>query len=144
MNLSSRLLSAACCTLLVCSLPALPASAQRGGMNGLHMPGNVALSPDGATVAWTLRSRDGSTLHLSTATTSSDDRTVAVPNASGCAYSSPIWSPDGQTLAFLATCGDEPKDPTVPRQSQVFLWSKSTGNVRQLTHVTGDINQPAW
>ena len=34
--------------------------------------------------------------------------------------------------------------PPVPRQSQIYLWSKSTGDVQQLTHVTGDINQPAW
>jgi hypothetical protein len=30
----------------------------------MAQPGGVALSPDGATVAWTLRQREGTTLHL--------------------------------------------------------------------------------
>jgi dipeptidyl aminopeptidase/acylaminoacyl peptidase len=147
MEFSCRPFSRACFALLAFSLVAAPVLAQRGGMNGLHMPGNVAISPDGATVAWTLRSHDGSTLHLSPASAPASvetAKTIAVPNATGCAYSSPIWSPDGQTLAFLGACAPESKDPTVPRQSEIYLWSKSTGDVRQLTHVSGDINQPAW
>ena len=119
------------------------AHAQRG-MNSMHAPGSVALSPDGATLAWTLRSHDGSTLHLTAVATPTDDKTIAIAGATGCAYSSPIWSPDGTTLAFLGACAPESKDPSVPRQSQIYLWAKSTGEVRQLTHVTGDINQPAW
>ncbi len=131
-------LALSCSTLLAF----IPATAQRGmGMRG---PGNVAISPDGTTVAWTLRSHDGATLHLTAVATPTDDKTIAIPNATGCAYSSPIWSPDGATLAFLGACAPESKDPTVPRQSQIYLWSKSTGDVKQLTHVTGDINQPAW
>jgi dipeptidyl aminopeptidase/acylaminoacyl peptidase len=131
------------CSALLALPPASPAHAQRG-MNALHAPGNVALSPDGSTVAWTLRSRDGSTLHLLDVAAPTADKTIDIPNATGCAYSSPIWSSDGATLAFLGACAAESKDPTVPRQSQIYLWSKSSGDVKQLTHVTGDINQPAW
>ena len=132
MLLKRHLASLALSSLVLASVPAI---AQRG-MNALHAPGNVALSPDATTVAWTLRSRDGSTLHLSSvaASASSDtDKTIEIPNATGCAYSSPIWSPDGATLAFLGACAPESKDPTVPRQSQIYLWSKSTGDVKQLT-----------
>ncbi len=132
--------------LAALSLTAISGLAQRG-TGAYHAPGSVALSPDGATVAWTLRSRDGSTLHLTSVSAPASeetDKTIAIPNATGCAYSSPLWSPDGATLAFLAACAPASADPTVPRQSQVYLWSKSTGDVRQLTHVTGDINQPAW
>jgi dipeptidyl aminopeptidase/acylaminoacyl peptidase len=144
MLLKRHLASAALSFFVLASVPAaLTAHAQRG-MNAMHAPGNVALSPDGSTLAWTLRSRDGSTLHLSSVATPTDDKTIAIPNATGCAYSSPIWSPDGATLAFLGACAPESKDPTVPRQSQIYLWSRSTGEVKQLTHVTGDINQPAW
>jgi dipeptidyl aminopeptidase/acylaminoacyl peptidase len=131
------------CSALLALPPASPAHAQRG-MNALHAPGNVALSPDGSTVAWTLRSRDGSTLHLLDVAAPTADKTIDIPNATGCAYSSPIWSSDGATLAFLGACAAESKDPTVPRQSQIYLWSKSSGDVKQLTHVTGDINQPVW
>ncbi|HEY4008951.1 MAG TPA: S9 family peptidase [Acidobacteriaceae bacterium] len=134
------------CVAVALSLSVIPALAQRD-MPGVHMPGNVALSPDGATVAWTLRSHGGSTLHLSPASAPASvetAKTISVPNATGCAYGEPIWSPDGQTLAFLGACAPESADPTVPRQSQIYLWAKSTGEVKQLTHVTGDINQPAW
>ncbi|HTV08178.1 MAG TPA: S9 family peptidase [Candidatus Aquilonibacter sp.] len=117
--------------------------AQRG-MGAFHAPGNVALSPDGTTVAYTLRSRAGSSLHLLEVANPTADKTVAIPGDNGCAIADPIWSPDGTTLAFLGACAAPNADPTVPRQSQVYLWSKSTGDVHQLTHVTGDINQPAW
>lgn len=127
---------------LCVSTLAAPALAQRG--MGLRGPGNVAVSPDGTNLAWTLRSREGASLHLTPVATPTADKTIAIPNASGCAYSSPIWSPDGATLAFLGACAPASADPTVPRQSQVYLWSKANGEVRQLTHVTGDINQPAW
>jgi dipeptidyl aminopeptidase/acylaminoacyl peptidase len=113
-------------------------------MTRFAFPGGVAISPDGKTVAWTLRSREGSSIHLTNVASSTDEKTVTIPNATGCNYSDPIWSHDGATLAFLSACAPESKDPTVPRQSQVYLWSKSTGDVKQLTHVTGDINQPAW
>ena len=143
MLLKRHLASFALSSIALAGLPAaFTAHAQRG-MN-MHAPGNVALSPDGSTLAWTLRAHDGSTLHLTPVATPTDDKLIAIPNATSCGYSSPIWSPDGATLAFLGACAPESKDPTVPRQSQIYLWSKSTGDVKQLTHVTGDINQPAW
>jgi dipeptidyl aminopeptidase/acylaminoacyl peptidase len=133
-----------CCLLVLCSIASNPAFAQRGGMNGAKSPGNVAMSPDGTTVAWTLRGREGATLHLSSVANSAEDKAIVVAGATGCSYADPIWSPDGETLAFLGACAAESPDPTVPRQSQIYLWSKKTGEVKQLTHVTGDINQPAW
>jgi dipeptidyl aminopeptidase/acylaminoacyl peptidase len=109
----------------------------------LHYPGGVALSPDGATVAWTLRSAEGSTLHLTNVADPdpAKETIVAVNGATNCSYGSPIWSPDGATLAFISTCTGE-KDK--PGQEQIFLWSKATGAVKQLTHVTGNLEQPAW
>ena len=107
------------------------------------MPGGVALSPDGATVAWTLRQREGTTLHLtSVADPDPAKEKLITPNgATNCSNASPIWSPDGATLAFVSTCtGKEDR----PGQEQIFLWSKATGEVKQLTHVTGNIAQPAW
>ena len=105
-------LAFSCSALL--ALPAASTAHAQRGMNGLHAPGNVAISPDGSTVAWTLRSRDGSTLHLTPVaapapsnTPSDTDKTIAIPNATSCAYSSPIWSPDGATLAFLGACAAE-------------------------------------
>jgi dipeptidyl aminopeptidase/acylaminoacyl peptidase len=108
-----------------------------------HYPGGVALSPDGATVAWTLRSAEGSTLHLTNVADPdpAKETIVAVSGATNCSNGDPIWSPDGATLAFVSTCtGDKDK----PGQEQIFLWSKATGAVKQLTHVTGNVEQPAW
>ena len=104
-------------------------------------PSGVALSPDGATVAWTLRSHDGATLHLTDVANPATDKLIQIPNASHCSVDSPLWSPDGATLAFLSDCTG---DATKPGQAQIFLWSKSSGDVKQLTHLTGEIQQPAF
>ncbi|MGA8940563.1 MAG: S9 family peptidase [Acidobacteriaceae bacterium] len=146
-------LLAAACSLLLCpapfaqtaSKPALAPAADTANPNRAFtrftQPGGVAISPDGATVAWTLRGRDASTVRLTQVADPSSTQLVQIEGASHCADSTPIWSHDGQTLAFLSTCtGDKAK----PDQEQIFLWSKSTGKVSQLTHLTGELQQPAW
>ncbi len=104
-------------------------------------PGGVAISPDGTTVAWTLRSHDATALHLTEVANPSNDKLIHVPGAAHCAIGDPTWSPDGATLAFLSTCTG---DKTKPDQQQFFLWSKTSGEVKQLSHLTGEIQQPAW
>jgi dipeptidyl aminopeptidase/acylaminoacyl peptidase len=120
------------------------AAAQRPGAAArLAFPSGVALSPDGKTIAWTLRGREGATLHL-TDTANPDPATeklVTVSGATACAYASPIWSPDSETLAFLSTCTSKDEKPG---QEELFLYSKSTGQTRQLTHLTGNLQQPSW
>ncbi len=111
----------------------------------IAVPGSVALSPDGTTIAWTLRGHEGSSIHLTNAAhpDPAAEKLVSVAGAANCTYSTPFWSPDGQTLAFLSDCaaleGTQHKG-----QLQVYLWSKATGETRQLTHLTGNIQQPAW
>jgi Tol biopolymer transport system component len=76
------------------------------------MPTGAAISPDGTLVAWTLGPAGSSTLHL-TAVADPDpgkERLISPNGTTDCASTSPIWSPDGQTLAFLSTCtGTEDK-----------------------------------
>ncbi len=111
----------------------------------ISVPGSVALSPDAKLIAWTLRSREASPLQLTeVAHPDVAPRTVAISDATGCAYADPVWAPNGDTLAFLGACTAPSADPTVPRQQQIYLWSKATGTVRQLTHLTGDMQQLAW
>ncbi len=102
-------------------------------------PGGVALSPDGTTVAWVLRGHDG--IHLTEVSNPVNDKLITIEGASHCSVNDPIWSPDGTALAFLSDCtGDKSK----PDQDQIFLWSKASGEVKQLTHLTGEMQQPAW
>jgi dipeptidyl aminopeptidase/acylaminoacyl peptidase len=125
--------------LLLLSATALPA--QSGSRAA--MPTGAAISPDGTLVAWTLGPRTGSTLHLTAVAhpDPSKERLISPNAATACASTSPIWSPDGATLAFLSTCAAPPDKPD---QQQIFLWSRSTGETRQLTHLTGALEQPAW
>jgi dipeptidyl aminopeptidase/acylaminoacyl peptidase len=134
---SALTLSAAAVTLL-----SLPMLAQRPG-GGAAAPSGVAISPDGKTAAWTLRSREGSTLHLTDVANPdpAKEKLVAVNGTTACSYGSPVWSPDSTALAFLSTCtGKEEK----PGQEEIFLYSKADGSVKQLTHVVGDLQEPAW
>ncbi len=139
MRIFPRLHLAAVSMLFVSSLFA--AQAQRGG--GPATPGGVALSPDGKTVAWTLRGREGTTLHLTEVADPdpAKERLITVSGATACSNTSPIWSPDGATLAFLSTCTSKEEKPG---QEQIFLYRKADGSVRQLTHIVGNIQQPAW
>jgi dipeptidyl aminopeptidase/acylaminoacyl peptidase len=139
MRIFSRLPLVATSVLLFSSLFA--AEGQRGG--GAAMPGGVAVSPDGKIVAWTLRGREGTTLHLTDVANPdpAKERIVAVNGATACSYGSPVWSPDSATLAFVSTCTSKEEKPG---QEEIFLWSKADGGVKQLTHVVGNIEQPAW
>jgi len=143
-------LFAAACSLLVASAltaqtPTLTAAPDTANPNGQvtrsAQPGGVAISPDGATVAWTLRGRDGATLHLTEVANPANDKLIKLEGAAHCAVDNPVWSPDGDTLAFRSSCT---KDKSKPDQNQLFLWSKASGEVKQLTHLTGEIAEPAW
>jgi dipeptidyl aminopeptidase/acylaminoacyl peptidase len=144
---------AAACSLLFTSAltaqtpakPALTAAPDTANPNQQltrsAQPGGVAISPDGTTAAWTLRSHDGTALHLTEVANPSNDKLIQIDGATHCSIDNPIWSPSGETLAFGSTCtGDKSK----PDQEQIFLWSKASGEVKQLTHVTGNIAQAAW
>ncbi len=114
----------------------------------------VALSPDGAQIAWI--GHESSTIHLLDVkqrgqTGSQTDgprsgtpgRSIAAPAGSdpACRVSAPLWSPDSQTLAYTSNCtGTAPK----PDQSQIYLWSRATGESRQLTHLKGLFQDVAW
>lgn len=107
-------------------------------------PTSAAISPDGTTVAWAVRSEEGSQIHLSDVANPdpAKERIVGTgSSATSCSSSEPKWSPDGQGLAFVSDCtGNVDK----PGQDQVFLWSKKTGESKQLTHLTGNIDSLAW
>jgi len=143
-------LHAAACSLILASAltaqtPTLTAAPDTANPNGQFtraaQPGGVAISPDGATIAWTLRGHEGAAVHLTEVANPANDKLIKLEANAPCAVDNPIWSPDGATLAFRSTCA---ADKSNPGQNQIFLWSKASGEVKQLTHLTGEIAQPAW
>jgi dipeptidyl aminopeptidase/acylaminoacyl peptidase len=105
-------------------------------------PSSVAISPDGTTVAWTLR--QGTRIHLTEVANPDNTKDKLVGTGSDdakCGSSDPKWSPDGGWLAFVSSC-----TPSTEKsgQDQVFVWSKTTGQSKQLTHLTGEMDSLAW
>jgi dipeptidyl aminopeptidase/acylaminoacyl peptidase len=122
---------------------AAAANAAFDQLSSIHRPGEVALSPDGARVAWideAPRGRD-------TVAT----RIVIAPLAAGAAPSEVrlgdegkaptvrglAWSPEGTRIAFLSDAGS-------PGQVQVQVANASGGAPRRLTSVKGELGTPRW
>jgi dipeptidyl aminopeptidase/acylaminoacyl peptidase len=108
------------------------------------IPTAVAISPDGSTVAWSVRSHGSTQIHLSDVANPDPAKEKSVSTGSGatdCSSSDAKWSSDGQSLAFVSDCTAK---ADAKGQDQVFLWSKSTGEAKQLTHLTGNIDSLAW
>jgi dipeptidyl aminopeptidase/acylaminoacyl peptidase len=103
-------------------------------------PTAAAISPDGKTVAWSARGSKGEEIHLTDlAGDKGSDKTLDAGSTGACSSVAPTWSPDGESLAFISTCGAETNG-----QGEIFLWSKKTGQSKQLTRLTGAITSPAW
>jgi len=119
--------------------PRIGALLEQLGMT--RTPMEAAISPDGKTVAWSAHSSRGYELHLSDIANADSvkDRIIRPATDSNCGSDAPAWSPDGDTLAYASMCTTEQNN-----QPQIFLWSKKTGQSRQLTHATGTIDDIAW
>jgi dipeptidyl aminopeptidase/acylaminoacyl peptidase len=129
-------------SLVLClSLLTMPLAAQAPPAR--QAPQAAAISPDGQIVAWSLRQREGTTLHLTSAANPdpAKEQLVAPNGATNCSNDTPVWSPDSQTLAFFSTCTSKEDKPG---QRELFLWSRAAGTTRQLTHITGYLSEPAW
>ncbi|HWZ50226.1 MAG TPA: S9 family peptidase [Granulicella sp.] len=113
-------------------------------MRASKSPTWVSISPDGATVAWTLRDGGNSQIHLTQVAQPAESKVLNVGAESGCSSEAPVWSPDGASLAFVSNCTGQMEKSARPQQQQVFVWSKANGVSKQLTHLTGNINSLAW
>jgi dipeptidyl aminopeptidase/acylaminoacyl peptidase len=96
-------------------------------------PEQPALSPDGRTVAYVLRSADeaGDRVVRSIWITGTDNRRLT----RGPADSAPAWSPDGRRLAFLRG-GDGP--------AQIWLLPVGGGEAEAVTDLASGAGAPVW
>jgi dipeptidyl aminopeptidase/acylaminoacyl peptidase len=105
----------------------------------------VAISPDGARVAWVegVRSKDGplpdrSVIFVaSRASGQAAIRRIGASTPGAWNERGIAWSPDGARLAFLSDAGER-------RQQQLYVADLQTGLTRKLTHLKGTLSSPKW
>ena len=114
-------------------------------------PTSAAISPDGTTVAWAVRSGETSQIHLTEVADPDPAKEKIVGTGTGgtdCGSSDPKWSPDGELLAFVSNCTAKEKtgagNADKAGQDQVFVWAKKTGEAKKLTNLVGGIDELAW
>jgi dipeptidyl aminopeptidase/acylaminoacyl peptidase len=114
-------------------------------------PTSAAISPDGTTVAWAVRSGETSQIHLTEVADPDPAKEKIVGTGTGgtdCGSSDPKWSPDGELLAFVSNCTAKEEtgagNADKAGQDQVFVWSKKTGEAKKLTNLVGGIDELAW
>ncbi|MDQ3554029.1 MAG: hypothetical protein M3395_06440, partial [Chloroflexota bacterium] len=127
----------------------------------LRAPVEVQLSPDGRQVVYCLKEtapdKDGyrQSLWLVPADGSAPPRQLTLGRKKD---TSPRWSPDGRTVAFLSDRGavldagegsDVPKpldetEKSKPGGTQVWLLPMDGGEARQLTRLPEDVGGVAW
>ncbi len=125
----------------------------------LRVPTNVDLSPDGRHVAFSVKSvapdKDGyrSSLWVAPADGSSEARQITVGSTSD---TTPRWSPDGRTLAFLSDRaailqagggGAKPGSSEPPKEGRTQVWLlpfADGGEARQLTDLPKDVGAIDW
>lgn len=125
----------------------------------LRVPTDLQLSPDGRLVAYAVKAvapgKDGyrSSLWIAPADGSAPARQLTVGSKSD---STPRWSPDGRTIAFLSDRGAvlqaggggaKPGKAEAPKQGGTQVWLlpfADGGEARQLTDLPKDVEGLAW
>ncbi len=100
--------------------------------------GQVAISPDGARLAWVEGGRGGEHIQVAPWGQLDAEQTItAEGGGDGCDENSLAWAPDSHALAFLSDCGSDGQD-------NLYLWHADGGSVQQLTRLQGYVHAPAF
>jgi dipeptidyl aminopeptidase/acylaminoacyl peptidase len=104
----------------------------------------VAISPDGAKVAWSVATLDrnntptgNSAIYVAASRGGAESRISAGDGAADYAEHDIAWSPDGNRLAFLSDKGS-------PGQLQLYVADAGRGGARKLTALVGLLATPQW
>src|SRR5947199_3094541 len=100
---------------------------------------DVALSPDGAHVAWVQSTAASTSKQTYIRETSKDAPAtlVKIPITRERTDFDPVWSSDSKTLAVFSSTGEK-------EQRQLWLVNADGSNPKQITHLNGYAARPRW
>jgi dipeptidyl aminopeptidase/acylaminoacyl peptidase len=104
--------------------------------------GDIALSPDGAGVAWvqsTAATAKPKQLYVSPVAGNAEATPLSLPGENGERVDSdPAWAPDSKTVAFFSTTGEKND------QRQLWMANADGSNPQKLTMLQGYAARPHW
>ncbi|HEV2306173.1 MAG TPA: S9 family peptidase [Candidatus Acidoferrales bacterium] len=139
-------LSMCVCVVAVCAMLTSGARAQQhrfevADMEKLVSVADPQISPDDKSIALTVgrinMKEDGTDSEIVLINIASGEQRVLTSGHKHA--SSPRWSPDGKSLAFIAESGEE-KDAT----PQVFMLPMDGGDAKKITNASDGVEQFAW
>jgi dipeptidyl aminopeptidase/acylaminoacyl peptidase len=148
MNIAFR---AAATTACACLMLSVPAAMQTRGVTAedyysIAVPSDPRFSPDGSTIAFVVTTVDQKQNRRYGAiwTVPSDGSRPATASTTSLQSStSPRWSPDGKTLAFLSA-RPATTDSTATARTQVWLLPLSGGEPRRVTDLLNGVSSFQW
>jgi len=98
----------------------------------------VALSPDGRTIAWTVDGNMGVEIEVASTADPSYPHRITAGTGQACTEANLAWSPDSRSLAFTSDC-NAPSNAS--EQTDVYLATPGSTGVlpRRLTHLHGEV-----